>query len=471
MFPINALLWLSLSLLALAVGALLYSLRKSSHSIAQILQLEERLKAREQELEQKNNTLTQKDEQLHHLQSENTRHQLECARLETTLSKEKEQAAERDRFSEESREKHKLEFQQLAQRIFEDKSQKFTDQNKTNLDRLLSPLREQIKDFARKVDHVYDKDSKERLSLKEQILHLKTLNERISTDAVRLTNALKGETKTQGIWGEVVLERVLELSGLHSGREYEAQPSHHAHDGKLLRPDVVVHLPEGKDIVIDAKVSLTAYERYAGNPDAPAQAQALKEHLLSLRNHIKQLGEKNYQHLPGLQTLNYVLLFIPIESAFLLAIEKDRELFRQAFDKNIILVSPSTLLAILRTIQSLWQYEHQNRNAQHIAEKAGRLYDKFVAFIQDMGHIGHRLDQAQNSWAGACKKLSEGSGNLVKRSEELRKLGIKHTKTLPPDLNKQPDSPDSPGNRLGNPGGLDAGAARKPPRQTGQPPG
>ncbi len=356
------------------------------------------------------------------------------ARLETQLVEERKRSAEKLNVLDEAKAQLAAEFQNLANKILEEKSKKFTDQNKANLDQVLTPLREQLGDFRRKVEDVYEKESKDRMSLFHEIKSLKSLNQQISEDAINLTNALKGKTKTQGNWGEVVLERVLEESGLHKGREYETQGSFTSEEGKRLRPDVIVHLPEGKDIVIDSKASLTAYERYCSAEDDVARQKALNEHVLSVRSHIKGLSVKNYEDLPGLTSLDFVLMFIPVEAAFITAVENDQTIFREAFDKNIIVVSPTTLLATLRTVHNIWRYEYQNKNTIEIAERAGRLYDQFVLFSESLLDVGDKLDKAQSAYQTTVKRLTDGKGNLVTRTEQLKKLGAKAKKQLPQRL-------------------------------------
>ena len=356
--------------------------------------------------------------------------QAETAKFETRLSEERKQADEKLKLLDQAREQLNTQFQNLANQILEEKSKKFTEQNKENIDRVLNPLREQLGDFRRKVEDVYEKESKDRISLFHEIKHLKELNQQISADALNLTNALKGQTQTQGAWGEVILERVLEESGLHNGREYETQGSFTTEEGKRLRPDVIVHLPEGKDIIIDSKVSLVAYERYCSTEDDQERQTALKEHIVSLKAHIKGLSVKNYEDLREIKSLDFVLLFVPIEAAFISAVENERDIFREAFDKNIIVVSPTTLLATLKTVHNIWRYEYQNRNALEIAEKAGNLYDQFVLFVQSMDDIGDKLGKANDAYETARKRLVDGKGNLVGRTEKLKKLGAKAKKSL-----------------------------------------
>lgn len=327
------------------------------------------------------------------------------------------------------------EFENLGNRIFEDTTKKFTDKNKTDMETLLNPLREQIKDFEKKVTDTHTEASKDRASLQVHIENLKNLGEQMSREAVNLTTALKGESQTQGAWGEIVLEKALEMSGLSEGREYHSQPSYRGGDGNTLRPDVIVHLPEGKDVVIDSKVSLTAYERYMSCEKSEEEREDfLRQHVHSFRNHIKELSSKAYEDIPEITSLNYVLMFVPLESAFMLAIETERDIYSEAFKKNVIIVCPSTLLATLRTIHSIWQFEYQNANAREIAESAGRMYDKFVTFTEHLEEVGKRIGQSDQAYQKAMNSLRDGKGNLVKRALDLKELGVKTSKELSPDF-------------------------------------
>ena len=326
------------------------------------------------------------------------------------------------------------EFKNLANEILEQKSKAFTESNKQNIENILKPLNEKILGFEKKVEETYDKEAKEWFSLTEQIKNLQALNAQISQDAVNLTNALKGENKTQGIWGEMILERVLEQSGLTKGREYEVQASHTGSGGEKKQPDVIVHLPENKDVIIDSKVSLIAYEKYSSEEDDKLRKEYLKQHAQSIRAHIKNLSAKSYDDLSTVKSLDYVLMFLPIEAAFTLAIQYDNTLFTEALNKNIILVGPSTLLAILRTIQNIWRFEHQNKNALEIATGAGRLYDKFVSFVENLEDIGKHIQRTQESYEAAQNKLSSGRGNLISRVENLKTLGANTKKALPDKL-------------------------------------
>ncbi len=336
---------------------------------------------------------------------------------------------------EELQEKFIKEFENLANKIFEEKSSKFTEQNKTNLKEILDPLKERISEFQNKVEETNKESIDRNAALRQQLSSLKEMNLQMSQDAQNLTNALKGEVKTMGNWGEMILERILEISGLEKDREYIIQESVTTEDGKRLQPDVIVRLPDKKNIIIDSKMSLLAYEKYTSLDDEKEKQIALKEHVSSVRSHLKNLSSKGYQKLFQNESLDFVLMFIPIEGAFALALQNDNSLYNYAFgEMNIIIVSPTTLLATLRTIENIWKQEHQSRNVIEIAKQSGALYDKFVGFIDDLIDIGNRMDQAKNSYEGAMKKLSEGTGNLVNRAEKIKKLGAKTSKSLPPKI-------------------------------------
>ncbi len=357
-------------------------------------------------------------------------------RATTELNEERRRSEEKLALLHEARGQLTEQFKNLAQEILEDKSKRFTDQNRTSLEALLNPLREQIGGFQKRVEDVYDKESRDRVSLLKEIHTLRDLNQRVAEDAVNLTRALKGSTRTQGAWGELVLERVLEQSGLAKGREYELQVSITGEDGRQ-RPDAIVHLPDSKDVVIDAKVSLVAYERYVSAEDDVARAQALREHVASLRTHIRTLGDKAYHQLPGVRSLDFVLLFVPVEPAYMEALRAEPALFAEALERNIGLVNPTTLLTTLRMVQNVWRFEHQSRNAQEIARRAGDLYDKFVGFVQDVQTVGSRLESTQKAFDAAQNKLVSGRGNLVKRAEDLKALGVEASKALPAELVEQ----------------------------------
>ncbi|MCI0750008.1 MAG: DNA recombination protein RmuC [Nevskiales bacterium] len=322
-------------------------------------------------------------------------------------------------------------FKQLAQDILEDKSRRFTDQNRENLEQILKPLRERISGFEQQVRDTYDKETRDRVALFQQIRSLQDLNQKVAEDARDLTTALKGQSKTQGNWGEMILERILEQSGLTRGREYETQFTARAEDGGRRRPDAVVHLPDHRDIVIDAKVSLAAFVRATEAGTDEAHAAALAEHVASVRTHVQSLSAKEYQNLDGLQTLDFVLMFVPSEAAYIEAVRTEPRLFEEALARNIGLVCPSTLLPTLRTVENLWRFERQSRNAADIADKAGRLYNKFVGLVDDLDKLGRALDTTGKAYQAARNKLSEGRGSLVDRAEELKQLGAKTSKQLP----------------------------------------
>ena len=341
---------------------------------------------------------------------------------------------------EELQKKFKTEFENIANRILEDKSTRFTEQNKTNLNIILNPLKEKIKEFEEKVERSYKIESTERVSLKEQIKLLMDQNKTLTSEASNLTRALKGDVKKQGNWGEVILERILERSGLVKDEEYKTQVSSMTEDGKRIQPDVIVFLPDEKHIVIDAKVSLIAYESMVNSTEEEERSGFMQQHISSVKNHIKILSEKNYQLSPAIDSPDFVLLFMPIESSFSTAIQADNELYNFAWDRKIVIVSPTTLLATLRTIASIWKQERQTRNALEIAERAGRLYDKFTGFTEDLLKVGSKLIDSKNSYDDAMKKLSEGSGNLVSSVEKLKTLGAKTSKTISRQLVERAES-------------------------------
>ena len=325
-------------------------------------------------------------------------------------------------------------FKTLAQEILEEKSQRFATQNQQNLDLLLKPLQEKISDFRKRVDDVYSEETKERASLQTEIHNLTALNLKMSQDANALTKALRGDSKAQGNWGELVLETILENCGLRKGHEFDVQDTQRNDDGNLVYPDVVIHLPDSKHVVIDSKVSISAYTRSVQTDDPDQQALELTAHVNSIRSHMSGLSAKNYQDLYGLGAIDFVLMFIPIEPAFLAAISHQSGLFQEALQKNIVLVCPSTLHATMRTIAHVWRQEHQNRNAQEIARQCAALYDKFVGFVSDLDNVGDKISQTQKSFDEAYKKLSTGNGNLVRTAQKVRELGVKPNKSLPTPL-------------------------------------
>lgn len=365
------------------------------------------------------------------LQAEHLLLEKRLSELTTTLDAERRQSDEKIALLNDARQRLTVEFKLLAEAILDEKGKTFSEASKTQMSGLIGPLREQLGEFKKRVEDVYDKESRDRAALFNEIGHLKHLNERIGKDALNLTNALKGNVKTMGGWGEVILERILEASGLEKGRAYETQVSLTDGRGKRFQPDVIVRLPEGRDVVVDAKVSLKAYERYHTAADESSRTAAVKAHLASLRAHLKGLSEKRYDDLEGIRTLDFVLMFVPIEAAFFTALENDPSLFPEAFEKNVILVCPSTLLVTLRTICNIWRFADQNENAREIARQAGGLYDKFVGFIEALEDLGRQLDRAKDAYRTARDRLSTGKGNLVRRAEQLKALGVKTTKSIP----------------------------------------
>jgi DNA recombination protein RmuC len=331
-----------------------------------------------------------------------------------------------------------IQFRNLANEILEEKSKKFADQNKLQIAEILNPLKEKISDFEKKVEQTNNDSIARNASLKQQITSLTDLNQKITLEAANLTKALKGETKSQGTWGEFILEKILEKSGLVKGTEYFTQESHTSDDGRRYQPDVIVKLPDDKNIIIDAKVSLVAYERFVNEEDDDAREEHMKDHITSIRNHIRLLNEKSYQSL-DIKGLDFVLLFMPVEPAFSVALQHDDRLFMDAYDKNIVIVSPSTLIATLRTIASIWRQENQNRNAMEIARQGGDLYDKFVNFTHDLMQLGDKINSTQRTYEDAMKKLSTGTGNLVTRADKLKKLGAKTKNSLDQKLLGDPE--------------------------------
>jgi DNA recombination protein RmuC len=330
--------------------------------------------------------------------------------------------------------KFRIEFKNLANEILEEKTQKFTEQNKLKLDEILKPLGEKIRDFEKKVEETYDKESKQRFSLEREIKNLSELNQQISKEASNLTNALKGQAKTRGNWGEIILESILEKSGLTLGREFFIQQSYTNEHGKRMQPDVVVAYPGERNVVIDSKVSLLAYERFASSETKEEQDLAARDHLLSVKNHISDLSSKNYQDIYALKSLDFVMLFMPIEPAYMLAMQHDANLWNWAYDRRILLISPTNLIAALRMIANLWRVEYQNKNAIEIARQSGELYDKFTGFLEDLQDIGTKIDATRKVYDSSMNKLSTGKGNLIRRVENIKLLGAKAGKEIPKPL-------------------------------------
>jgi len=398
----------------------LAALRRETHLLQNDLQL-----ARE-DIKDGQTLREQREAELRRLDSER-------AGLAAELHEQQEHHQQRLEDLQGARDALRAQFAELAGKIFDEREQRFSETSQQRLGQLLDPLKERIQSFEKRVEESYQQEARERFSLGKELERLQGLNQRLSEEAMNLTQALKGQ-KTQGNWGELVLERVLEHAGLQKGREYHTQVSLKSADGERFQPDVLIQLPGEKQVVVDAKVSLTAYQQSVAATDEPTRQLALKQHVLSLRSHLQGLSLKDYQHLDGLHSLDFVLLFVPIEAAFAAALQADPGLFQEAFDQHIVIVSPTTLLATLRVIDSLWRQERQSQNAREIAERAGALYDKFVAFIQDLDEVGMRLQQLDKAYAGARNKLVDGRGNLISRAENIKLLGARASKSLPPEL-------------------------------------
>ncbi|OGV39878.1 MAG: hypothetical protein A2020_15780 [Lentisphaerae bacterium GWF2_45_14] len=357
-----------------------------------------------------------------------------AAELETALNSEKNFSTEKLKMTEASKEKLSELFKNLANDIFEEKNKKFSEISKTNIENVLNPLGEKIKSFEKKVEETNEKNIKERAALIEKISQLHELNKQLSRDAENLSGALRGNVKSQGNWGEMILETILQSSGLREGYEYETQKSLNAEDGSRFMPDIIVKLPENRCVVIDSKVSLNAYEKFCTSEIQENKDKALKAHIASIRSHVAGLSSKDYSSLKALNTLDFVLMFVPIESAFAAAVSAEKEIFTEAIRKNIIIVTPSTLLATLRTIAHIWRQEYQNKNASEIARRAGDMFDKFCAFIEDLESVGKSIDQAHSKYEEASKKLRSGRGNLIKTADDIRKLGLKVRKEIPGEM-------------------------------------
>lgn len=354
----------------------------------------------------------------------------EYAVLEARNEEQISSSFEKLRVLKEAKEELSKEFQLLSTQIFEEKSKQFSLANREQMEFLLQPFRQQIDSFTKESREQFEVQIKEGYLLKNELMNLKEMNAQLSEDALNLTKALKGENKTQGNWGELVLERILEQSGLRKGVEYELQASLYSQEQKLYRPDVIIHLPQERDIVIDSKVSLVAYERFINAEESALKMRALKEHITSISNHIKELSQKSYEKLHGINSLDFVLLFMPIEGAFSLALQEDDEFFKRAYRSNILVVSPSTLLVTLRTIEHIWRTQHQEENAKKIAAEAEAIYDKLVGFVEEMQAIGKNIQKTQNSYDSAMNRLHRGRGNLIKRAENMRALGLNPKKEL-----------------------------------------
>ena len=390
------------------------------------------------QIRQENQTLTnelnQLESELNQYRQQNIAQFATISELKTRLEETRNAAHERQTILEQSEQRLTTQFENLANRIFEHSGKKIEQQNKQSLNFLLSPLKDQLESFKKQVQDSFGEEAKERHTLTYEIRNLQQLNQQMTKEATNLTNALKGNNKIQGNWGEFILSQILDNSGLRLGYEYDTQVNLTNENNQRLQPDVIVHLPQGGDVVIDSKVTLVAYERYFNNDEEIVKTKALSDHLTSVRNHLKQLSQKDYHKLIGINSLDYILMFIPVEPAFLCAIDSDPSLINDALKNNIMIVSPTTLLVALRTIHNLWRYEHQNRNAELIADKASKLYDKVRGFVEDMENLGSTLDKAQQTYQNSLNKLSKGRGNIIGQIERFRELGVEVKKPINPDI-------------------------------------
>ncbi len=423
-------IFLLLGSISLLIGAFLGNYFARLKQKTETSKLEERIFHAKSQIEKLEETYDKAIQAKESIRLEKEEINLELTKSKNIIEHLENKVKEEKRAIETLQEKFTKEFENLANKILDEKSTKFTKQNKESLEVILNPLQEKIKTFEKRVEDTHKESIDRHAMLRQQIIGLKELNEQMSKEATNLTKALKGDSKIQGNWGELVLERVLEKSGLEKDREYFVQNSFTTDDGKRVLPDVVLHLPDNKKMIIDSKVSLVAYERLVNEEDEDQRNIYLKQHIASLRKHIEQLSEKNYQDIYKIESPDFVLLFVPIEPAFAVAINQDTSLYNWAFEKNIVIVTPSTLLATLRTIDSMWTNEKQQQNALEIATQAGRLYDSFVRLSDDLLKVGSQMDTAKNTYAGAMKKLSEGRGNLISRVENLKKLGAKASKHI-----------------------------------------
>ncbi|OYV18385.1 MAG: DNA recombination protein RmuC [Methylococcaceae bacterium NSM2-1] len=359
------------------------------------------------------------------------------AELQTRMNEQVKNAEEKLALLRDAETRLNNQFENLAGKIFDERNRQFTEHNKTSLDHIVKPLREQLGEFKQRIETVYDNENKDRISLREEIVSLRRDTAQMNQEALNLTRALKGDKKTQGNWGEMILETVLEKSGLRKGIEYETQGAFRDENNKLFKPDVIVRLPEDKDIIIDSKVSLLAYERHCSTEDDAERIATLKQHTEAVRTHIKSLSTKDYSGLKGLRSLDFVLLFMPIEAAFIAAFQADERLFTDAFEHKIIVVTPTTLLATLRTIENIWRYERQNENARAIADKAGIVYDKIRGFVEDLDRLGKQLSTVHTTYDGVMNKLTQGHGNLIRQASSFVDLGVKVKKTMPKNITEQ----------------------------------
>lgn len=450
----NLILFAVFIFIAFVIGFFVGKMINTSQSKSELASLDERISGLQFQLVQEKEKVqsvlneTKESEQqwkfeLQQLREAREQISLELTRNQSELQYMSQRNDEQKKEVEQLQEKFTKEFENLANKILEEKTVKFTEQNKENLKNILTPLQEKIHHFEKKVEDTHKESIDYHAALRQQIIGLKEMNEQMSKETINLTKALKGDSKMQGNWGELILERVLEKSGLEKGREYEVQQSYQNEEGSRVFPDVVISLPDGKKMIVDSKVSLTAYERYINEDDDVRKVVFLKEHINSIKRHVEQLSDKNYHDLYQMESPDFVLLFIPIESAFAIALNEDNSLYNKAFEKNIVIVTPTTLLATLRTIDSMWTNQKQQENALEIARQAGALYDKFEGFVTDLIKIGKKMDEAKVEYGNAMGKLVEGKGNLVGSVERLRKMGAKAKKILPDSLIKRSETEEN----------------------------
>ncbi len=440
---LTTLLILFAFIIALAVGIYIGKLIFSAKMQAEKISLEEKVLAGQAQIQNFKEILEKERNEKEVIRNEKDSLAIQLTKKEVDfdnlLERNKEQKQEVERLQE----KFTKEFENLANKILDEKSNKFTEQNKENLQNILSPLQDKIQLFEKKVEDTHKESIDYHAALRQQILGLREMNLQMSKETINLTKALKGDSKMQGNWGELVLERVLEKSGLEKGREYEVQQAFTTADGNRVFPDVIINLPDGKKMIVDSKVSLTAYEKYINEEDEELKSNYLKEHVTSIKRHVEQLGNKNYQDLYQIESPDFVLLFIPIEPAFAMALNEDTSLYNKAFEKNIVIVTPATLLATLRTIDSMWTNQKQQENALEIARQAGALYDKFEGFVADLIKIGKKIDESKVEYAGAMNKLVKGKGNLISSIERLKKMGAKAKKALPDTILNRADKDEN----------------------------
>jgi DNA recombination protein RmuC len=427
-------------LIALAIGFYIGKLLSKTQSNAEKSNLEGQLTSQSHQLAELKSSIQNLQIEKQKVQTEKEEFAILLAKKENDFDNLLDRTKEQKEEINQLQEKFSKEFENLANKILEEKTQKFTEQNKENLKNILSPLQDKILHFEKKVEDTHKESIDYHAALRQQIVSLSEMNAQMSKETINLTKALKGDSKMQGNWGELVLERVLEKSGLEKGREYEVQQAFTTAEGTRILPDVIINLPDGKKMVVDSKVSLTAYEKYVNEEDDVQQNLHLKEHVNSVKKHVEQLSDKRYQDIYQMESPDFVLLFIPIEPAFALALQEDLTLYNKAFEKNIVIVTPSTLLATLRTIDSMWTNQKQQENAIEIARQAGALYDKFEGFVSDLIKIGKKMDEAKVEYSAAMNKLTEGKGNLVTSAEKLKKMGAKAKKALPEAILKRAEN-------------------------------